>query len=99
MLASASMEKHGYEHKLWALGSFSVREFAQDKKLRMSVTQILVVDDFLAWQHFVSVLLRGESDLQIISSVSDGLEAVRKTKEIRPDLILMDLSLPVMNGI
>jgi len=65
----------------------------------MSVTQILVVDDFLAWQHFVSVLLRGESDLQIISSVSDGLEAVRKTKEIRPDLILMDLSLPVMNGI
>ena len=65
----------------------------------MSVTQILVVDDFLAWQRFVSVLLRGESDLQIISSVSDGLEAVRKTKESRPDLILMDLSLPVMNGI
>ena len=65
----------------------------------MSVTQILVVDDFLAWQRFVSVLLRGESDLQIISSVSDGLEAVRKTKECRPDLILMDLSLPVMNGI
>ena len=65
----------------------------------MSVTQILVADDFLAWQHFVSVMLQGESDLQIISSVTDGLEAVRKAKEIRPDLILMDLSLPVLNGI
>src|SRR4029077_20733688 len=65
----------------------------------MSATQILVVDDFLPWQHFVSVVLQGESDLQIISSVTDGLEAVRKAKEIRPDLILMDLSLPVMNGI
>src|SRR6201982_1038777 len=65
----------------------------------MSVTQILVVDDFLAWQHFVFVMLQGESDLQIISSVTDGMQAVRKAKEIRPDLILMDLSLPVMNGI
>jgi two-component system, NarL family, nitrate/nitrite response regulator NarL len=44
-------------------------------------------------------MLKRESDLQIISSVTDGLEAVRKAKEIRPDLILMDLSLPVMNGI
>ena len=79
--------------------AFRYQSFHEIRKLRMSVTQILVVDDFLAWQHFVSVMLQGESDLQIVSSVTDGLEAVRKAKEIRPDLVLMDLSLPVMNGI
>lgn len=78
---------------------FQYESFHKIRTLRTTVTQILVADDFLAWQQFVSVMLQGESDLQIISSARDGLEAVRKAKEIRPDLILMDLSLPVMNGI
>jgi len=43
--------------------------------------------------------LQSEIDLRIISVATDGLEAVHKAKEARPDLILMDLSLPGMNGI
>ena len=65
----------------------------------MSVTQILIVEDFVPWQHFISIKLQSESDLQIISVAADGLEAVHKAKEVQPDLILMDLSLPGMNGI
>ena len=96
MLACESMDRNtNYERSI----AFPYECFRKIRKLGMSVTQILVVDDFLAWQNFVSVMLQGESDLRIISSVTDGLEAVRKAKEIRPDLILMDLSLPVMNGI
>lgn len=65
----------------------------------MSVIQILIAEDFLPWQHFVSMKLQSEIDLRIISVATDGLEAVHKAKEVQPDLILMDLSLPRMNGI
>jgi DNA-binding NarL/FixJ family response regulator len=65
----------------------------------MSVIRILVVDDFVPWQHLVLRFLESETDLQIISTAVDGTEAVRKAKELQPDLILMDLSLPEMDGI
>jgi DNA-binding NarL/FixJ family response regulator len=64
----------------------------------MSVTQILVVDDFLPWQQFVRRHFDSETDFNIICIAGDGLEAVRKTKALRPDVILMDVSLPRMNG-
>ena len=64
----------------------------------MSVTQILVVDDFLPWQRFVSLMFESEPDLRIITVASDGLEAVQKAKELQPGVILMDVSLPGMNG-
>lgn len=65
----------------------------------MSITHVLVVDDFVPWHHFVSHLIDSESDLQITSVAYDGLDAVQKAKILQPDLILMDLSMPGMNGI
>lgn len=65
----------------------------------MSVTRILVVDDFVPWQHLVLRLLESEADLQIISGAVDGTEAIQKAEELQPDLILMDLCLPGMDGI
>jgi two-component system, NarL family, nitrate/nitrite response regulator NarL len=64
----------------------------------MSVTKILVVDDFLPWQDIVCEMLQSEADLKIIATATDGLEAVQKATELQPDVILMDLSLPRMNG-
>ena len=65
----------------------------------MPVTRILLVDDFEPWQHLVLWLLESEADLQVISTAVDGTEAVQKAEELKPDLILMDLSLPGMNGL
>ena len=65
----------------------------------MSVGRILVVDDFVPWRHLVLRLLESETDLQIISTAVDGTEAVQKAEELQPDLILMDLGLPGINGI
>ena len=65
----------------------------------MPVTEILIVDDFPFWQHFVATLLESETDFKIISAASDGLEAVQKAKELQPDVILMDVSLPGLSGI
>ena len=65
----------------------------------MSVTRILLVDDFVPWQRLVLRSLESETDLQIISTAVDGTEAIQKAEELQPDLILMDLCLPGMDGI
>jgi len=61
--------------------------------------QILVVDDYEPWHGFVSTVLGKHSDLKIIGQVFDGLEAVGKAEKLQPDLILLDIGLPTLNGI
>jgi DNA-binding NarL/FixJ family response regulator len=62
--------------------------------------RILVADDFAPWRHFVcSLILARKPGWQIVCEVSDGLEAVKKADELRPDLILLDVGLPKLNGI
>jgi DNA-binding NarL/FixJ family response regulator len=65
----------------------------------MSLVRILVVDDFEPWRRFVLSTLRRRPELQVIYEASDGLEAVQKAEELRPDLILLDIGLPQLNGI
>ena len=61
--------------------------------------RILAVDDFEPWRRFVSSALRQQLSLQTFFEVSDGLEAVYKAENLRPDLILLDIGLPTVNGI
>ena len=65
----------------------------------MSVTRILVVDDFEPWRRFVASALQKHSHLQIVFEASDGVQAVQKAEELQPDLILLDIGLPTLNGI
>lgn len=65
----------------------------------LAVTRILSVDDFEPYRHFVVSLLHERSDLKVICGVSNGLEGVQKAEELKPDLILMDIGLPGLNGI
>jgi DNA-binding NarL/FixJ family response regulator len=65
----------------------------------MSVVQILVVDDSLPWQSFVLRHLETETDFKAIVVASDGLDAIRKASELRPEVILMDVCLPGISGI
>ena len=67
--------------------------------MRIGSTRVLVVDDYEPWRHFVSAALRSEPDLEIISQASDGAEAVRQACQLRPELILLDIGLPTINGI
>jgi DNA-binding NarL/FixJ family response regulator len=60
---------------------------------------ILVVDDFEAWRHFVSLMIGKEADLYLAGEASDGLEAIQKAKALKPDLVLLDLGLPKLNGL
>jgi DNA-binding NarL/FixJ family response regulator len=64
-----------------------------------SIIRILIADDFKDWRRQVQLLLRARPELQVIAETSDGLEAIRKAEVLRPDLVLLDISLPKLNGI
>lgn len=64
-----------------------------------SVLRILLVDDFKPFRKYIRSLILERPELVIISEVSDGLTAVQKTEELLPDLVLMDIGLPSLNGI
>jgi DNA-binding NarL/FixJ family response regulator len=61
--------------------------------------RVLVVDDYDPWRHFVCSTLAKRPELEIIGEVADGREAVHKAQELQPDLILLDIGLPRLNGI
>jgi DNA-binding NarL/FixJ family response regulator len=60
---------------------------------------VLVVDDYEPFRQLVCSVLERRAEFQIIGRASDGLEAVQKAEELQPDLILLDLGLPKLNGL
>ena len=64
-----------------------------------TLVRVLVVDDFDPFREFVCSNLRKSAELQVVGEASDGLEAVQKASEILPDLIVLDIGLPLLNGI
>jgi DNA-binding NarL/FixJ family response regulator len=61
--------------------------------------RILAVDDFEPWRRFVSSALDRRLGLQTLFEASDGLEAVHRAEDLQPDLILLDIGLPGLDGI
>ena len=68
-------------------------------ELLQSLVRLLLVDDVELWRTFVLMHLEKEPNLEVISVAADGLDAVRKAEELRPDLIMLDISLPGLNGL
>jgi DNA-binding NarL/FixJ family response regulator len=67
--------------------------------LETSSVRVLVVDDFELFRRFICSTLEKRPELQIVGEAWDGLEAVRKAEELQPDLIVLDIGLPTLNGI
>ena len=61
--------------------------------------RILVVDDSDRFRQFLVLSLRERAEFQLVYEASDGLEAVARAEELKPELILLDVGLPGVNGI
>jgi DNA-binding NarL/FixJ family response regulator len=71
----------------------------ENSMLAASPIRVMVVEDFQFFRRLIYSKLGQRSDLRVVCEVSDGLEAVQKAEELRPDLILLDIGLPTLNGI
>ncbi len=60
---------------------------------------VLLVDDNAAIRDVLCVLFGSQTDFEVCGEAENGQEAIEKAERLRPDLIVMDLSMPVMNGI
>jgi DNA-binding NarL/FixJ family response regulator len=62
------------------------------------ILRVLVVDDSEIVRRGICQILQSQADIEIICEASDGADAVHKVRVHRPDVVLLDITMPVMNG-
>lgn len=67
--------------------------------LSQHAIRILLVDDVESWRNQTRSILKARPEWNIIGEASDGHEAVEKASEMQPDIILLDIEMPSLNGI
>ena len=65
----------------------------------MSVIHILLVDDHPLIRQSIRALLKKATDMEIVGEAQDGYDAIKQVENLRPDLIIMDISMPRLDGI
>jgi len=72
---------------------------ARNGQYVLSSIRILIADDFQDWRRQVLSLFQARPEWQVIAEAADGPEAIQKAEEFKPDLIVLDIGLPKLNGI
>jgi DNA-binding NarL/FixJ family response regulator len=65
----------------------------------MAKTKILIVDDHAIMRDGIRALLNSTEDLEVVGEAADGKEAVDRCAELQPDVIIMDITMPRMDGL
>lgn len=87
----------GYEES--ATEELSVAESGARERAEIDKIRILLVDDHAMMRKGLSMILTAQNDMEIAGEAADGRQAVEMAREMRPDVILMDINMPVMNGL
>ncbi len=64
-----------------------------------SMIRVLIADDHTLVRQGIRLLLETAADLQVVGEASDGAEAIRLARELKPDLVLMDIAMPKVDGL
>jgi len=62
-------------------------------------TSVLIVDDVAEWRAHVCKLFENQPGWKVVAEACDGLQAIQRTAELTPDLVLLDIGMPVLNGL
>jgi DNA-binding NarL/FixJ family response regulator len=65
----------------------------------LGLVRIVIVDDFEPWRRSIVSILKEDPDIEVIHQAIDGLEGVEKCAELQPDLVVLDVGLPKLNGL
>lgn len=66
--------------------------------LELASVRILIVDDYEFWRYCVVSMLKEHPEFEIAGEGSDGLDAIDMSAELQPDIVLLDIGLPEVNG-
>ena len=66
---------------------------------RATPLRILLADDHVTVRHGLKLLIEAQPDMKVISEASDGKTAIQNTLAVKPDVVVMDISMPGMNGL
>ena len=65
----------------------------------MKTTKILVVDDFGQWRSLLRLQLEANSGFEVVAEAANGWEAIAKAAQLHPDVVLLDIGMPLLNGL
>jgi DNA-binding NarL/FixJ family response regulator len=65
----------------------------------MSKIRILLADDHIVVREGIRFLLESRDNIEVVGEVSNGRDAIRKAGDLKPDIVIMDISMPILNGI
>lgn len=77
----------------------AIMEKGQRNKAGRPALRLVLADDHAILRHALATLLDAQADVQVVAQASDGREAIDATERLRPDVVIMDVGMPRMNGI
>jgi DNA-binding NarL/FixJ family response regulator len=81
------------------LDTRAVERATREERQQTAVISILLVDDHALMREGLRQLLDCEDDLRVVGEAVNGLEAMQQVRRLRPDVVLMDISMPVVDGL
>lgn len=65
----------------------------------MNTIKVILADDHVIVRNGIKILLESEGEVEVIAEASNGQEAVEKVKQLKPDILISDIRMPIMNGL